>query len=113
MEVPASCFRPCSSQRSRGNGSLILAGAHDRVDDDAVDSSTNRLGVVERRNCRSGRQALRTALRFITELAIGLIADRGQPAQVREVGAVRDDGGIDSRAREATLFVPHVKAQFQ
>ena len=63
--------------------------------------------VVERWNCGRGEKSMRPTLRCITELAIGLIADRGQPTQICEVRAVRGDRGVDSLVREATPFVPH------
>jgi hypothetical protein len=77
VEVAARSFRPCSSQGAWGDGSLILAGTDYGFDDDAVHSSSKRLGVVERRNCGAWSKPMRPALRVITEFPIRLIADSG------------------------------------
>ena len=114
VEVAASAFRPRPDERPRRDGDLTLVRAHDRFEGDPLGSGRRpaRFNVVEGGDDGARSEPVRPPVPGITELAIWLVAEGGQPT-IREVGAVRHHGGVDSAVKEATGFDIHLEAEPQ
>ncbi len=111
--VAAPALRPRPAQRPRRYGDLVLLGAHHRFERDPAAPILPRFDVVERGDQPARREPVRPPVCGARELASALIADRGQPNLVGEVGAVRHHGGVDSSFTEAMRLDMHREVEPQ
>ena len=115
VKVAPSALRPRPAQPPGRDGDLTFVRANDRLERDP--SGPSRVAacfyVVEHRRLRARGKSILSAIAGTSQFAVRLIADGGQPRVIREVGAVRDDRGIDPAVGEPTRLEMHLEIKLQ
>src|SRR5687767_10364471 len=111
-EIAPVAFRPCALQGSGRNRDLVTARAHDHVELDRTPSpdGVSRRSVIERgKNQRARRESARSPIPRARQLALPIIADRGQTSAKRKECAVLRNGLRHSGVAETARREPRVE----